>query len=348
MLYIENIILYCLKQLNGERTIYSIYHLLNGKKSSQTIQDAHLFSIKKFFRIYDTLTRESFEKIIENLFNKQLIYVSGTQRYLLTESGEIRLKNIQLPVYIDGWKYHHLTHPFWERLSLFVQVISNVVFQEAHYLPIQKNKEAHKWLKTILKDIKVPRGEIGKLLYTELVECLDQDENINPSVLVFRLTGYNQIGLTSLQTAERLNLEAIDYHLNFINVLHYLIQQVDSDKVSFRLLTLLLQELEIHDSLTISTRRTLELLNQGYSMEEIAQLRNLKLSTIEDHLVELALNVADFPIDNYVEKDLQHQIIEISRQTATRQLKLIRSHLVTTSYFQIRLVLAKYGDQEWN
>src|SRR3954469_3240333 len=91
MRYIENIILYCLKQLKGERTIYSIYHLLNGKKSSQTIQDAHLFSIKKFFRIFESLTRESFEEIITNLVNKQLICLCGNQRYQLTESGLIHL-----------------------------------------------------------------------------------------------------------------------------------------------------------------------------------------------------------------------------------------------------------------
>jgi uncharacterized protein YpbB len=62
MCKIENILLYCLKQLNGERTIYSIYHLLNGKKSSQTLQDAHLFSLKRYFGILESLTRESFDE----------------------------------------------------------------------------------------------------------------------------------------------------------------------------------------------------------------------------------------------------------------------------------------------
>ena len=331
--------------MNGERTIYSIYHLLNGKKSSQTIQDAHLFSLKEYFRIFETLPREAFKEIIEDLITKQLIYVIGKQQYLLTESGEIHLKNIQLPHYLNGWMFHHLTFPFWERLSLFIQVISNVVFQESHYIPIQKNKHAHHWLKTTLKDINVPRDQIGKYLFKELVDCLNQAENIDPSVLVFRLTGYNQIGLTSFQLAKRLNREELDYHIDFINILHYLINQVEKDKGCFPLLSVLLQDVEKDDILTASTRKTLELLNQGYSMDQIAQVRNLKLNTIEDHLVELALNVADFPIDNYVKKDLQQKIIEISRQTATRQLKLIRSNLDATSYFQIRLVLAKYGER---
>jgi uncharacterized protein YpbB len=331
--------------LNGERTIYSIYHLLNGKKSSQTIQDAHLFSIKRFFRIFESLTRESYEEIIQKLFNKHWIYVCGDQHYLLTETGQIQLERNSLPHYIDGWNYHQLTSPFWERMTLFIQVISNIIFQETHYIPIQKKTEVHNWLKSVLKNIKVPRGEMGKLLFSELVDCLDKPENINPLVVVYRLTGYHQIGLTTLQTAKTLKMEVFDYHLEFINALHYIIQQVGNDKNRFQLLSLLLQDIEDNDSLTSSSRKTLEFLNQGYSIDQIVQIRNLKLSTIEDHLVELALNVEDFSIDFYVDKDLQNKIIEISHQSASRKLKIIRNNFPEASYFQIRLVLAKYGDR---
>lgn len=38
-------LLYCLKQLNGERTVSSIYYLLKGKRSSQTLQDGNMFQI---------------------------------------------------------------------------------------------------------------------------------------------------------------------------------------------------------------------------------------------------------------------------------------------------------------
>jgi uncharacterized protein YpbB len=186
---------------------------------------------------------------------------------------------------------------------------------------------------------------MGKFLFLELVECLDQAENINPLVIVYRFTGYQQIGLTISQTAERLNMDILNYHLAFINVLHYLIQKVESDRNRFGLLSLLLEEGEIHDSLTLSSRKTLKLLKKGFSIDQIARMRNLKVSTVEDHLVELAINVKGFSIDVYVEKDLQDKIIEISRKVATRQLKLIRNKLPAASYFQIRLVLAKYG--EW-
>lgn len=42
---IQYTLLHCLKQLNGERTVSSIYYLLKGKRSSQTLQDGNMFRV---------------------------------------------------------------------------------------------------------------------------------------------------------------------------------------------------------------------------------------------------------------------------------------------------------------
>ncbi|WP_342432165.1 helix-turn-helix domain-containing protein [Neobacillus sp. FSL H8-0543] len=342
---IEIIMLYCLKQLNGERTIYSIYHLLNGKKSSQTIQDAHLFSLKNYFRILEPLTRDSFDIVFKRLLDKNWVEPIGDQIYRLSSSGLVNLQKFPPPKYINGWKYHHISTVVWERLSLLTQVTSNLTFQETRYIPIQKNKEVHRWLKRVLKEYPLPREAWGNTLFTELVDCFNEEKDINPSVLVFRLTGYQQIGLTSLQSSKKLAMDPINYHLEFLNILHFIIHMIESDTGRYKLLSTLLADLMEHSILTLSARKTWELLNQGFTIEQISANRNLKNSTIEDHLVEFALNIKEFSIDPYVEKDIQEKVMQISRQGATRQLKLIRNKLPTASYFKIRLVLAKNGDQ---
>lgn len=345
MNYIENILLDCIKQLNGERTLYSIYHLLNGKKSSQTIQDAHLFSLKKYFRILETLSRESFEEIFGQLIDKNWVISSGEQKYLLSNKGAAYLKNQSLPIYLNGWKYQQFTPTVWERLSLLIQVTSNLAFHETRYIPIQKNKEVHNWLKGFLMKSPIPRTSLGQAVFKELVVCLEEGNEINPEVLIFRLTGFQQIGLTTLQTAKKLNMHPIHYYLEFINVLHYLIQVLERSSTRFPVLFSLLSDLDSNDALTLSARKTWGLLKQGFSIEQIAKFRKLKLSTIEDHLVEFALNINEFSIDPYIDSDVQRLIIEISRQEKTKQLKVIRNRLNSVSYFQIRLALAKYGDQ---
>ena len=61
-------------------------------------------------------------------------------------------------------------------------------------------------------------------------------------------------------------------------------------------------------NLTFSTEKTYALLKQGYSVTDIMSIRKLKKSTIEDHLVELAIHMKEFSIDPYVSFEKQKQI----------------------------------------
>lgn len=344
---LDSIILNCLFQLNGERTIYSIFHLLQGKKSSQTIQDAHLFALTKFFGVFPSFTRESLETVIKHALDHNWITPCADQRFLFTNKGEemLHLYNEEYPVplYLNGWKYHHIDMQFWGKLSLVVQVISNLVFQKTQYIPIQKNKEIHIWIKTFLKNNHLSRNLLGNALFSELTECLEMDTNLDPSILVFRLTGYNTIGLTPQQAAEKLNMEFTRYNIEFINILHYILQQVTANMNRFSLLYSILTNTKSNKLLTNSSYKTYELLEKGYSIEEIAKYRSLKTGTIEDHIVEIALHIDHFSIDSFIDTQMQKRILAVVKQTSSKQLKLIRSIVESANYFQIRLVLAKYG-----
>lgn len=347
MSYFETILLFCLKQINGERTIYSIYHLFKGKKSSQTIQDAHLFEIIKYFGAFSGITREEIEKAIQNAYSQNWITSCGEQQYLLTDTGRNKLQRTSdeypgLP-YLSGWLYHQKDVHFWERLSLLVQVISNLMRHERHYIPIQKNIHTHNWLKDFLKNNETPRNLLGSILYAELVECLEKENQLNPLVLTVRLTGYERIGLTANQAAEKLKMELARYHHEFLNLLHYLLMEVSSPSSQFPLLRSIVGAHEYGNTLTKSAQHTFQLLNQGFSIEEAAKSRHLKTSTIEDHIVEIALNTDDFSIDAYIDLQLKQKILVAARKADSKQLKQIRSRVAEANYFQIRLVLAKYG-----
>ena len=71
--FLQTMILFCLQKINGERTIYSIYHLLKGKKSSQTIQDTHLFHLQPLFQTETNLSRNELEKIVAKFLSDQLL-----------------------------------------------------------------------------------------------------------------------------------------------------------------------------------------------------------------------------------------------------------------------------------
>jgi uncharacterized protein YpbB len=338
-----------LEKLNGERTIYSVYHLLKGKKSSQTIQDAHLFRLAFLFQTYSNLSRSNFDLSIKYLLQKNFIHSMEGEKYKITPSGLMYLdSNISkqpIPKHLNGWKHHSVQADFWKKLSLFIQVCSNLINYETSFMPIYSDLESTKWIKKTLRILNRNREELANSLIKELVHCLKTGEDVVPDILISRLTGYKSIGLTSAQAAENLRMDLAFYELLFLSHLHYMIEKITTNSSEYPILKHLLVENIKTKVFTKSSFYTYQYLQKGYTLEEIGAARNLKLSTIEDHIVEIVLIDKECPLSMFIDTDTEKIIAQTINELKTKQLKLIRNHLKEqVSYFQIRLVLARLGD----
>jgi uncharacterized protein YpbB len=345
--FLQFLIFYCLYQLKGERTIYSIFHLLQGKRSSQTIQDAHLFRLKPLYGTYSAISRQELEYTVSQFVSLEWLVETSPQRYHVTKLGEdfllMMLKQKPIPIYLNGFKYGRQSELFWERLSLAVQVISYLQYKESHYIPIQKRPETLLWMKQFLQQTKHDRKSLSVSLYRELMMLFEYQPKLNPDLLVMRLSGYQSIGLTAEQAAHQCQMEWTHYHYHFLDILHYMMVQIETNMHQYTVLSLFLDKTN-KPVLTHSTEKTLSLLEQGYTISEITAIRQLKQNTIEDHIVELALNRKDFSIDCYVSKKKQVDIQKAVSNLKTKQLKQIIDVVEDITYFEIRLVLAKYGE----
>lgn len=347
--FMHLLILYCLNVLNGERSIYAIYHILNGKKSSQTIQDIKLFHLERFFNTYKNFSRTELESIVKDLEKEKFIVEKELLHFQLSLKGreaiEPFLRTYPFLNDLNGWKYS-FDWIFWQRLTLFVQVISNSIHGEKRYLPIQKNKEAQKWVKSVLQTVPLSWKQLGRKLYDELIRALKEYKYMSPAIIVTRLTGFKSIGLTKDQACELFHLEKELYHFQFISYLHFLLHTIETNKVKFPLLFLMIEDLHHDAPITLSARKTYHLIQKGYSIEEIAAMRNLKVNTIQDHIVELALNLENFQIDPYVNEEKREKILEAAKLSPTKQLKHIKQHIEDASYFEIRLVIARLRNEQ--
>ena len=343
--YLSMIVLYCLHRMDGQRTIYSILHLLNGKKSAQTIQDAHFFQLTKLFNTFSLLNRSDLEQIISALNEQAYISRHTEQSFQVTSTGVKQINDFfkmhPIPPELNGWRFHNVTELFWERISLAIQVISQLRNRESKYVPIQKKKELHQWLKTFLYESQLSRDELAKRIYDELVRCLETNNHIDPAIFVKRLTGFQIIGLTEKQAAWNLDMDEDAYHIQFLGILHYMLEMIETKQSDFPLLRLLIADKRDIVPLTQSSNRTFDLLKKGYSLEEITHIRNLKKNTIEDHIVEIALNVPDFDISTFVNKEKKELILIAVETAASKQLKHIRELVPNADYFEIRLVMAR-------
>ena len=306
--FIHLVILYCLYRLDGDRSVSSIYHLLKGKKSAQTLQDVHLFGLTPFFKTYESLPRPLLMQAAEHLAQSFFIVESSPLHFQVTEKGRKQAEKFfdDFPFlsYLDGWTYQK-ADVFWERLTLLVQVVSNLSCRETQYVPVQKNPETQQWVKNFLKQKSFNRREISRGLYTELEEGLSSNHLVDPSVLVLRLTGARHIGMTAGQAAKELQMEETLYHFNF-SVAASFNENRSNKSAGF---SHLYSWPGNCPSLFVNQfgKNHHEFLRKGLSLEEVARIRRLKINTIQDHIVELALNVDGFDISPYVSENAKMQ-----------------------------------------
>src|SRR5699024_1151849 len=91
--------------------------------------------------------------------------------------------------------------------------------------------------------------------------------------------------------------------------------------------------------LTQSAERTRKLFERGYTVEQISSLRNLKLSTIEDHFIEMAANVESFPYEEFVTNEQIDQVWRHVEQMQTKRLRVLKEQCPELTYFQLRLII---------
>ena len=343
--YFDGLILYLITALKGQRTVYSPLHILNGKKSSQPIQDARLFQISNFFGVLPKLNRESWDRKITELTKKGYIREIGVNAYLCTEQGGHALsvweKTYPPLTNLNGRLYQDEARSFWLRLQLLVQTSSCLLNRNHSFIPVSRNTEEQQIIKQLLKRNQLSSMELAKLLYKELEEILNNVGEKRADLIVLSFSGHQHAGLTIEQAARKLDIDAFYARFLFWDTVHYMLKACKESSY------LLLKQLvplgnSVESALTASTAITLNMLQAGLSKEAVAAARNLKTNTIEDHIVEIASAVSDFPIKTYVSEQEQDQIKRAISSNETKQLRTIKMGLPPeVTYFQIRLVMAK-------
>ncbi|MCC3358285.1 helix-turn-helix domain-containing protein [Bacillus sp. REN16] len=350
--YRSILILKCIAKLNGERTVYGIYHLLNGKKSSQTIGDANLFDLTNLFGILKPLDREQFNKEIITLQQFSLIneIAPSSNKFIINTNGysvlNRKLERKPIPNHLNGWKYNDSSQLLWRRISLLTQVLSNLIDEKKRYTPIQHEDTVIDWVKEFLMKSVQNRYIAAETLYNEVLQSLEMVSELEATIFVMRLTSSTRIGYTIEQISSLLNEDETWCQILFLHTLHTIVKQLETNGKKFPILVSMIAKEHHHNVLlTASTKTTYHMLIQGKTIDEIADVRNLKRNTIEDHVVEVTHQNSEFLIDPFVSPEHQQMILSTYQTLQTKQLRPLKEKLSNDiSYFEIRLVLARIGD----
>ncbi|PCK21010.1 recombinase RecQ [Bacillus pumilus] len=340
--YLDVMLMDSVHKLNGERSISAVYHLFKGKKSSQTIQDASLFQLSSYFGCYPAFTRDQLNRSVQKLEEQHFIRKTG-KTFSVTDAGQHMLRQHfsekPMPVYFHGAQYHDKAKMLWMRLSLLVQVLSHHAAGSQQYVPIQRDVSVQSWTKSFLKQYHHQKS-LSKDLHRELEKLLARLSDQEALIFVYSLTSNERIGRTYQQMAEWMKEDVWYVYMLFWNVLHYFIHSAQKGEAP--IMQRMVSDLEFKRVLTTSTHRTLELVQKGYSIDQIAHIRSLKKATIEDHIVELSIHEPSFSIEPYVTIEEQRTIHDVAGLLQTNKMKLIKEKLEHPfTYFQIRLALTR-------
>lgn len=338
----QQILLKILLKFQNERTISAAFHLLKGKRSGQTIQDVGLFHMHQYFGLLPKLARGHFDEQIDLLFAKKYIHIEENGIYHMTDIG-VKLSSEPLSHRFDGWHYRGNEHVFFARLALVVQGLSHQTAGLKSFIPIEKDEEVQRMVREFLRTNQFQQHSLQSKVYLEIEKGLENIpvEELVKTLIVSRLSGFQEPGLTWQQMAFGFHMQEMDIRLMYCSGLQQWVNEILTDAPNYPYLNQLTQGIRIERMLTSSANETAQLYKRGISLEQISSMRKLKLNTIEDHIVELAMNDATFNIESFVNWEDQQMIMTASEDYQTKKLKVLREIMPHVSYFQLRLALAK-------
>jgi uncharacterized protein YpbB len=298
----------------------------------------------QLFGVLPRIQRNDIDQAVDYLKSLNLIQKDTESSYRVTSNGEEKLQFFHLPASLNGYKYDSISTVFWERLSLTVQSLSNLIHYETRFFPIHRDPPLLKWVKSFLKGQPLNREQLGEKLYEELIRAFLNLDEQKATIFVSKLTSHHRIGLTNEQLSDMFKKSKIEINILFLSTIHYLLTVIEEEGKEYPLLSTIATMDKNYTTLTKSTEKTYELLSMGKSIDEIAKLRYLKRNTIEDHIVEIVLSDESFDVKPFITTENYEMIKSCIQAMNTNQLKSIKQALsIPVSYFEIRLVLARVG-----
>ncbi|WP_438318383.1 helix-turn-helix domain-containing protein [Sporosarcina sp. FA9] len=344
---LSSILLTIISRMDGERTIYNGLHLIRGKKSGQTLQDVEYYNLKAFFGIWPKLAIELYDEAVDQLIKSDYLSIQENSIVHVTEIGK-KLSSTLPTYHFNGWDYRGNEIVFFSRLSLTIQTISNFRVGSKLFIPTERDYEVQIFVKNILYKQPINNPSFSIEVMEELQYYIESSRmvDLHKVILLHRLGGYGITGWTWNQLSESLKLNVVTIRLYFIEGLHLLLDAIEiSGKAQF--LRKLTDNIKVSTYLTDSATKTKRYFEKGLTMSNIAEIRRLKMSTIEDHFAEMSINDSYFPLNQFVKNEDIRAVINMAHKLKTKRLRLLKNEFNHLSYFQIRLILgAMSGGEE--
>lgn len=285
-----------------------IYSIIIGRNTVSNLYWGMRYDLLDYFGVAPRFSNKDFKNSVIKLKKDKLLNEtdSGIQ---LTKKGLERitklnkdLYQIKYPMLMNRYKFNDWA----ETVTLAIQVVSELSFINRHYYPVMTSElikfNIKKWLVHQDKKRLIERVDSELQLFVEEID--------GKSELIFmnKLIGHQLNGLTNQQLAIELELSEMEVQLIYRDTINFFASWVEYQEQS--VFKELVQSIRKKGIISESAKETMKFIELGLSINEIAKKRNLKNSTINEHLLELAMLDNQFPFALFLTKKM---IIDLSK-----------------------------------
>lgn len=294
---------------NQLRRPKTIWQLLTAKLTTSTLYGGLRYDLLSYIKTPLEMNALQYEKSLQELIAKGWLKVNEEQ-YLLTATGLQQKKH-----FFATHPYLCLTQPglfahidlqLWNaRLLLVVQAVSELCHQNAHYYPCVEDVFVQATIKRWFKQI--GKENACAIIKESLNEFLKAQDIKQATIFSAQLVGHEFSGFTKQQIAQQFLLSPAEVSFIWSDLAsgyaYFLQTHYPKAKV-------LLDGVFKVNILSASAQETFNLFKQGVSLNQIAQIKKVKVSTVQEHLLNAAILSPDFDFDVFLNKQIRLFLIK--------------------------------------
>ncbi|MEI5992588.1 helix-turn-helix domain-containing protein [Candidatus Enterococcus mansonii] len=309
----------------------TLYHLLKGKRTSSVLLYGFFYNNLPFFQLFPELSETQYNKIINELAEKHLLRLNSNGDAQITAKGQQVIASNQQYMWLDNYRLGRTDEAIWRLLQFTVQVVSQLSYSNKHYIPLEQSPLYQNQVKMYIKSM--PKAKLIERIKQEWQEIFSALSTEEANFFARQFSGYKQIGKTSFQLLDMEN-KAFDRFLIKKDRIHHLlkvIQKLPNNSFLKELIRPLLKQNENN-----SMNETRKYLNKHFSLDELALQRGVKRSTVQDHLLEVALT-NDFPFERFISNETVNFLDNFKPPYQEWDYRSLKQTKPEFDYFEFRL-----------
>lgn len=320
-----------------------IVNIFHGRRTPSMLYLAVKNQWFDSFNLFPKVKRGEIEGVLAKFRNKDWIVESGNY-YELTAKG-----NKELNSYFTTHSYpsHTLsinTQPyrlvFWQRFQFMTQIISEKEYNNSNYSPINRNIYDQNWAKRFLQKYKNTFSSLSESWISESIKTFSLLTHKSSNFLAKLLVGHDVLGNTFKQVSGEVEWTPIEGYVLFNDFVEEMLTIIFNSKDDLPLLNEMLGNIqrEFHYGLSKSSFETAQFLSRNIDLKIVAKKRNLKESTIKEHLLEVAIVQPRFDFKPFIPENDYMYLYKIFKQFPGISYAELKSQNKSVDFMNFRLV----------